>query len=147
MSEAVVLLFIQKNSVLLASFVSENRLTYFFIPREIIDDKERQQKHYVEHAMHKVVYRAFHGTVMPLQYELVDTLSSEEGVQSHLYFIYSWDGDLPTHIQEQGNTKAKLQWISIDKALELEQNENDKAVLSLAKESIRIKHLLRRGAV
>lgn len=135
-------LFIQRSKVLLEYKKGESgAYDVLHIPQGIIEERDRGHRHAsdVEHALSRIIFEKFAGTVIPLQYERIDT--SWETTDA-LFFIYSWEGDHPLRETKKPELSEKLRWFQIDDALVASVDQKQRAIFKLAKERIRIRSVL-----
>lgn len=145
MEQSIVFLFIQKSKVLLEYKKGDSgKYDAFYLPQGIIEERDRGHRHAndEEHALSRIIYEQFAGTVIPLQYEHIETLEKANHTSLSLFFVYSWEGDHPLYETKREERVGKLRWFQIDDALVASVDETQRAILKLAKEKIRIRSIL-----
>lgn len=145
MGQRIMFLFIQKSKVLLEYKKSETgKYDFLHIPQGVIEERDRGHRHAndEEHALNRIIYEQFAGTVIPLQYEKVETIEDGSHASISLFFVYSWEGDHPLYVTKKEERVGKLRWFQIDDALVASVDETQRAILKLAKERIRIRSVL-----
>jgi len=145
MEQAVMFLFLQRSKVLLEYKKGESGgFDVLSIPQGRIEERDRRLRHArdAEHALNRIIYEHFSGTVIPLQYEHIEMSESAGAGHLSLFFIYSWEGDHPMYETKRDERICKLRWMQIDDALVASVNTEQRAILKLAKEKIRIRSVL-----
>lgn len=145
MEQAIMFLFLQRSKVLLEYKKGEKgKFDLLSIPRGVVEERDRGLRHArdAEHALSRIIYEHFAGTVIPLQYEHIETLGSNGHGSLSLFFIYSWEGDHPMYETNKDERIGKLRWMQIDDALVASVNAEQRMILKLAKEKIRIRSVL-----
>ncbi|MBI2443031.1 MAG: hypothetical protein HYV40_03955 [Candidatus Levybacteria bacterium] len=146
MKEIVFFLFIQKNKVLLQYTKGKSgKFEAVEVPHGDIEEKDRGKQHASEreHALHRLMYEQSQGTVIPLQYEMVEMIDDKKkNERVYVFFIYSWDGDHPIYATSNKERIARLRWLSVTEGLDAVTEVLDAKILKTAKEIIRVRSVL-----
>lgn len=145
MDQTIAFLFIRKSKVLLEyKRGGSGKYDVLQIPQGVIEKRDRGHRHAndEEHTLSRIIYEQFAGTVIPLQYEHVETLEDIGHTSLSLYFVYSWDGEHPLYEMKGKERSGRLRWFQIDDALVASVDETQRVILKLAKEKIRIRSVL-----
>ena len=145
MVQSVAFLFLHKSKVLLSYRQTEHGMPVVFqIPQGEIEQRDRGHRHAGddEHAMHRIIYEMFGGTVIPLQYELAGVFDDDPDRKVSLFFVYVWEGEHPLYEMKNGERIGRLRWFQVDDVLVGSTNVLQREMLRLAKEKIRIRSVL-----
>lgn len=145
MDQAILFLFLQKSKVLIEYKKGVNgKFDLLRIPQGIIEERDRGFRHArdAEHALSRIIYEHFAGTVIPLQYEQVEMSGDEPHATRVLFFIYSWEGDHPMYETKHDKRIGRFRWMQVDDALVASVDAEQRIILKLAKERIRIRSVL-----
>ncbi len=137
MGEAVVFLFIKQKKVLL-EFRPFGQKEEMHIPGGGIEhfDKAVDEK-YAQIAMKREVEEELGNQINILEYHYAgNTIRSETGSRYFTFLITKWDGEVPSHIKEEGEPDSRLEWIDIDQAIKLANTDVRTFALLKAKEYI-----------
>lgn len=145
MEQAIQFLFLQRSKVLLEYRKGEKgKFDMLRIPQGVIEQSDRGHRHArdAEHALSRIIYKHFSGTVIPLQYEQIEIPGDSKYAAIVLFFIYSWEGDHPMYETKNDKRIGMFRWMQIDDALVASVDVEQRVILKLAKEKIRIRSVL-----
>lgn len=144
MPDTFFFIFLQKKKILVRYRKTDGRVaTCALLEGHILAGDKEQSLDGLENAFHREIYEQFKGTVIPLRYERVE-VQGENDLSQTVFFVFSWDGELPDYLVEGKEKIARLRFVLVDEALEEIVSPPAREVLGRVKEAIRINNLLQR---
>jgi 8-oxo-dGTP pyrophosphatase MutT (NUDIX family) len=134
MREAILYAFVLDGKILVEERLkNEEEVIGLMIPGGGIEEHDKKEGiDYREHAFFREVSEELgEHVVVDEHFYLGPVIKPETGTPFHVFYVSSWQGDLPEYIIEDGKRDGRLQWMTIREAEE--QSDNPVTIYALQK--------------